>query len=176
MLFSILFLTVLILKNPYMISVWFIIWTSGGSVSWDIHVASVTWCIRCLQPREGSMLLTFSPSSVSFIQKSRPIVKWNLLSRSPVTTLEACGGNISTHIGLEGWDVLVRNGNEGGMMVVGNGGKGRRGCIFSSECGRRARLVASWPPAPDGCVIDAHPSSRATGASRRVKCDGVGGD
>lgn len=83
---------------------------------------------------------------------------------------------ISTHTGVEGGDVLVRNGDWGRAVVVGVEGKGRRVCIVSSECGRRARLVASWPPAPDGCIIDAHPSSRAAGATGRVKCDGVGVD
>lgn len=36
--------------------------------------------------------------------------------------------------------------------------------------------MASWPPAPDGCIIDAHPSSRAAGATGRVQCDGAGRD
>lgn len=42
------------------------------------------------------------------------------------------------------------------------------------EGGGRARLVASLPPAPDGCIIDAHPRSRATGTTGLVQCDEVG--
>lgn len=62
------------------------------------------------------------------------------------------------------------------MLVLTEGWGGGVVCIASSECGGRARLVlvASLPPAPDGCIIDAHPSSRAAGATGRVQCDGVG--
>lgn len=72
-------------------------------------------------------------------------------------------------------------GGRGSACAQWRGGGGcylRRGgvCIVSSEYGGRARLVASWPPAPDGCIIDAHPSSRAAGATGRVQCDGVGRD
>lgn len=68
--------------------------------------------------------------------------------------------HICTHVGVEGGDVLAVKG--GGV------------CIVSPECGGRACLVAFLPRAPDGRIIDAHPSSRAAGATGRVQCDGVG--
>lgn len=56
-------------------------------------------------------------------------------------------------------------------MLVLTEGWGWGGGVLSVSL---ARLVASLPPAPDGCIIDAHPSSRAAGATGRVQCDGVG--
>lgn len=46
------------------------------------------------------------------------------------------------------------------------GGEGRSISSAQSVEGGPA-LWPSWPPAPDGC-IDAHPSSRAAGATGRV--------
>lgn len=103
-----------------------------------------------------------------FIQGAWPIVKLKLVSQ-PLSSKLA---------GL--WRRLAPIGHEFLCLcsLEGRRGEGRGGgfCTVSLECGGRARLVASWPPAPDGCIIDAHPSSRAAGATGRVQCDGAGRD
>lgn len=99
-----------------------------------------------------------------FIRGAWPIVKLKLASRPLGSKLAGLWRETGTD--------RARISTHGGG---GRGGEGDEPCIVSSECGGRARLVASWPPAPDGCIIDAHPSSRAAGATGRVQCDGARG-
>ena len=104
------------------------------------------------------------------IQESSPVVKFKLLSGLLVVNYSACVGDwhrtVSTHVGAEGTCFCSTDTREK---------EGARRCLFLYRQLRAwrggARLVASWPPAPDGCIIDAHPAGRR-GPLDGVKCDG----
>lgn len=110
----------------------------------------------------------------TFIQESRPIVKLKLLSRPSGSKLVGLWRRLAPHghkcphsLGWRGGGAVGRR-RAGGrpyrQLWSVEGREGREG----PPCGFLA------PFAPDGCIIDEHPSSRAAGATGRVQCDGVG--